>query len=71
MSEMNDQQARPSEVRISRIVQRAQREVGLRDLLTFCLVQIWTFFLLFGVVCSAWWALIDRQSRPPHANTEY
>ena len=59
---MSQTQKQSSEQRIRRIVERAQREVGIRDLLTFCLARIWTVLLILGAVCSAWYASSGSQT---------
>ena len=52
--------------RIRRIVERARREVGLRDLATFCVVQIWAALLILGAVCLRWYVSHgDAATRPP------
>ncbi len=70
MSEPNAQQAHTSEQRIRRVIQRARREVGIRDLLTFCLARIWTVLLILGAVCSAWYASAGNHTRSPDAGIE-
>ena len=56
--------------RIRRIVQRARREVGLRDLLTFCVARIWSVLLILGAVCSVWYAKHGDHSSSPRADYE-
>lgn len=59
-----------SEQRIRRVVDRARREAGLRDLLTFCLARIWTVLLILGAVCSAWYASTGNHTRSPDAGCD-
>ena len=70
MSESSTQQGRTSEERIQRIVRRARREVGVRDLLTFCFARIWTVLLILGAVCSAWYASTGNHTHSPDAGIE-
>ncbi len=70
MSESSAQQVQTSQQRIRQIVRRARREVGVRDLLTFCLARIWTVLLILGAVSSAWSASIGNQTRSPDAGIE-
>ena len=52
--------------RIRRIVDRARREVGVRDLVTFCVAHIWCVLLILGAVCCRWYVSHqDAALRPP------
>ena len=70
MSGPSVQQERTSQERIRRIVRRARQEVGVRDLLTFCLARIWTVLLILGAVYSAWYASKGSQNHSPKAGIE-
>lgn len=65
MSNSSVDQTSNSEQRIRRIVSRARRETGLRDLVTFCVARMWSVLLILGAVCSAWYASKgDHTPRP-------
>ena len=65
MSGADSEATRDSDERIQRIVDRARREVGVRDLTTFCVARIWTALQVVGAACSTWHASRDRDSQSP------